>query len=147
MNKSRRMIVLPEAIPRSLEACGNPVGFSMEGMCFAANMVAWILYFDKNRNMEMKSAVTALAALAQESRLAVFRLLVQAGPEGLSVGRIGEALGIPPSSLSFHMKELSHAGLVSSRQEGRYVIYAAHFETMNEVIAFLTENCCGGAPC
>jgi len=97
--------------------------------------------------MEMKSVVTALAALAQESRLAVFRLLVQAGHEGLSVGRIGEALGIPPSSLSFHMKELSHAGLVSSRQEGRYVIYAANFNAMNEVIAFLTENCCGGAPC
>ncbi|QSA97520.1 helix-turn-helix transcriptional regulator [Methylococcus sp. EFPC2] len=97
--------------------------------------------------MENKSAVTALAALAQESRLAVFRLLVQAGPEGLSAGKIGEALGIAPSSLSFHMKELTHAGLVSSRQESRYVIYTANFHAMNELIGFLTENCCNGAPC
>ncbi|WP_026611659.1 ArsR/SmtB family transcription factor [Methylocaldum szegediense] len=97
--------------------------------------------------MEIKSVVTALAALAQESRLAVFRLLVQAGPEGMSAGKIGETLGIPPSSLSFHMKELAHAGLVSSRQESRYVIYSANFRTMNELLGFLTENCCGGNPC
>jgi DNA-binding transcriptional ArsR family regulator len=97
--------------------------------------------------MEIKSVVTALAALAQDSRLAVFRLLVQTGPEGLSAGRIAEALGIAPSSLSFHLKELAHAGLVSSRQESRYVIYSANFQTMNELIAFLTENCCSGAPC
>lgn len=97
--------------------------------------------------METKTAVTALAALAQESRLAIFRLLVQAGPDGLAAGRIGEALGIAPSSLSFHMKELTHAGLVSSRQESRFVIYSAHFGTMNELLGFLTENCCGGAPC
>jgi len=97
--------------------------------------------------MEIKSVVTALAALAQESRLAIFRLLIQAGPEGLSAGKIGEALGIPPSSLSFHMKELAHADLVSSRQESRYVIYSANFRTMNELLGFLTENCCGGKPC
>jgi len=97
--------------------------------------------------METKAAVTALAALAHDSRLAIFRLLVQAGPEGLFAGKIGEALGIPPSSLSFHMKELSHANLVSSRQESRYVIYSANFAAMNELIGFLTENCCNGVVC
>jgi len=97
--------------------------------------------------MENKSAVIALAALAQDSRLAIFRLLVQAGPAGLSAGKIGEALGISPSSLSFHLKELTHARLVSSRQESRYVIYRANFRAMDELLAFLTENCCGGAPC
>lgn len=97
--------------------------------------------------MERKSVVTALAALAQESRLAIFRLLVQAGPPGLSAGKIGEALGIAPSSLSFHMKELAHAHLVASRQESRYIIYSANFQAMNELLAFLTENCCGGSTC
>ena len=97
--------------------------------------------------MEIKTIVAALAALAQESRLAIFRLLVQAGPGGLSVGKIGEALNIPPSSLSFHLKELAHTHLTTSRQDGRFVIYSANFETMNALIAFLTENCCGGTPC
>ncbi len=97
--------------------------------------------------MESNDAVAVLAALAQASRLAVFRCLVQAGPEGLAAGRIAESTGIPPSSLSFHLKELSHANLVSSRQEGRFVIYAPDFAVMNELIAFLTENCCGGQPC
>ena len=97
--------------------------------------------------METKTAVTALAALAQESRLSVFRLLVQAGPEGLPAGRIGETLGIPASSLSFHLKELVHAGLASGRQEGRFVIYSAQYEAMNGLLAFLSENCCAGVPC
>lgn len=97
--------------------------------------------------MESKKVVAALAALAQDSRLAVFRLLVQTGPEGLAASKIGEQLGIPPSSLSFHLKELSHAELVSSRQDGRFVIYAANFATMNLLMGFLTENCCGGNPC
>ena len=97
--------------------------------------------------METKTAVTALAALAQDSRLAIFRLLVQAGPAGLAAGKIGEALGVAPSSLSFHLKELARAGLVSSRQESRYVIYAADFHRMNALLTFLTENCCGGEPC
>lgn len=91
--------------------------------------------------------VTALAALAQESRLAIYRLLVQAGVDGLAAGKISESLGIAPSSLSFHMKELSHADLVNSRSEGRFVIYSANYEQMNNVLAYLTENCCGGAPC
>jgi DNA-binding transcriptional ArsR family regulator len=97
--------------------------------------------------LENKDAVTALAALAQESRLATFRLLVQAGPGGLAASKIAEALGIPPSSLSFHLKELSNANLIVPRQEGRFVIYAARFDTMNAVLGFLTENCCGGNPC
>lgn len=97
--------------------------------------------------METSNAVAALAALAQESRLAVFRLLVQAGPAGMAAGRISEALGIPPSSLSFHLKELSHAGMVRSRQEGRFVIYEANFSTATALVTFLTDNCCSGQAC
>ena len=97
--------------------------------------------------METKTVVTALAALAQDSRLAVFRALVQAGPAGLAAGKISELTGIAPSSLSFHLKELSHAGLASSQQAGRFVIYSAEFGAMNDLLAFLTENCCGGNPC
>lgn len=97
--------------------------------------------------MENKDAVVALAALAQASRLAAYRLLVQAGPGGLAASKIAEALGMAPSSLSFHLKELTHANLVVPRQEGRFVIYAAQFETMNALLGFLTQNCCGGNPC
>ncbi|ADQ84376.1 helix-turn-helix transcriptional regulator [Methylovorus sp. MP688] len=97
--------------------------------------------------MENTSAVKALAALAQESRLGIFRLLVQAGPEGLAAGKISELASIPPSSLSFHLKELAHAELVSAKTEGRFVIYSANFTRMNDLLAFLTENCCGGTAC
>lgn len=97
--------------------------------------------------METKTAVLALSALAQESRLAVFRALVQAGTVGLPAGKISEVTGIAPSSLSFHLKELSHAAMVNSRQEGRFVIYTANFATMNLLVGFLTENCCGGVSC
>jgi ArsR family transcriptional regulator, arsenate/arsenite/antimonite-responsive transcriptional repressor len=97
--------------------------------------------------MESKTVVSSLAALAQESRLAVFRLLVQAGPEGVAASRIGEQLGIPPSSLSFHLKELAHAGLITPKPEGRFIRYSANFDTMNALLAFLTESCCGGNPC
>lgn len=97
--------------------------------------------------MEIKNVIAALAALAQESRLAVFRLLVQAGPQGMVASKIGEHLGLAPSSLSFHLKELTHAGLISPKQDGRFVIYSANFGTMNELLAFLTENCCNGTPC
>ncbi|CAM3729652.1 ArsR/SmtB family transcription factor [Bordetella tumulicola] len=97
--------------------------------------------------METSNAVAALAALAQESRLAVFRLLIQAGPTGMAAGKISEAAGIPPSSLSFHLKELAHADMVTSRQEGRFVIYAANFSTAADLVAFLTENCCDGQAC
>lgn len=94
--------------------------------------------------MDTKNALAALSAVAQESRLAIYRLLIQSGPEGLAASRIGEQLGIPASSLSFHLKELSHANLVTPKQEGRFVIYAANFTTMNALVSFLTENCCFG---
>jgi ArsR family transcriptional regulator len=97
--------------------------------------------------MKTKQVIPALAALAQESRLAVFRLLVQAGPEGMAATKISEQVGVAPSSLSFHLKEMLHANLVSSRQDGRFVIYSANFKTMNGLIEFLTANCCGGNPC
>lgn len=97
--------------------------------------------------METKPVLAALSALAQESRLATYRLLVQAGPAGLSATRIAETLGVPPSSLSFHLKELTHANLATPRQEGRFIIYVANFNTMNQLVGFLTENCCGGNPC
>jgi ArsR family transcriptional regulator, arsenate/arsenite/antimonite-responsive transcriptional repressor len=91
--------------------------------------------------------VNALYALAQDSRLAIFRALVQAGPDGMAAGKISELVGISPSSVSFHMKELLNANLVSWRSEGRFVIYSANFVAMNELVAFLTKNCCGGEPC
>jgi DNA-binding transcriptional ArsR family regulator len=92
--------------------------------------------------MESKNAIAALAALAQESRLTVFRLLVQAGPTGLAAGEIAAELKVPAATLSFHLKELSHADLVASRQEGRFVFYSANFDQMGALVAFLTENCC-----
>lgn len=96
--------------------------------------------------MKIQGALAALAALAQESRLAIFRYLVEAGPEGSSVGPIAEALDLPAATLSFHLKELAHAALLVSRQEGRFIWYSANFETMNGLIAYLTENCCGDRP-
>ncbi|HUG57643.1 MAG TPA: metalloregulator ArsR/SmtB family transcription factor [Candidimonas sp.] len=97
--------------------------------------------------MEIKTVITALSALAQESRLAVFRLLVQAGPEGLAATRIAESLALAPSSLSFHLKELTYANLITQTREGRSLIYSANFETMNGVLGFLVENCCSGNSC
>ena len=97
--------------------------------------------------MEIKNATSYLSALAQESRLTVFRLLVQAGTEGLSAGKISEMTGIAPSSLSFHLKELSYAGWVSSESVGRFVIYRADTHLMHELIDFLTDNCCAGVDC
>ncbi len=97
--------------------------------------------------MDTKYVIAALAALAQESRLSVFRLLVQAGPAGVAASKIAEQLDIAPSSLSFHLKELTHANMVTQTKAGRSIIYAANFDTMNGVLGFLTENCCGGNPC
>lgn len=97
--------------------------------------------------MDTKPVLTALAALAQESRLAVFRLLVQAGPQGFAATKIAEQLGIAPSSLSFHLKELTHSNLITQTKVGRSLIYSANFKTMNELLDFLTENCCGGNVC
>jgi DNA-binding transcriptional ArsR family regulator len=97
--------------------------------------------------MKTKSIVTALSALAQETRLAVFRLLVTAGPEGMTPGKMAERLELPAATLSFHLKELSHAGLIVSRQESRFIYYSADYKAMNKLIAFLTENCCAGSAC
>jgi ArsR family transcriptional regulator len=97
--------------------------------------------------MDDKAAIAALTALAQESRLAVFRMLIQVGPEGLPATKIAEALALPPSSLSFHLKELTHANMVIQTKAGRSIIYRANFDTMNGLLAFLTENCCGGNIC
>jgi DNA-binding transcriptional ArsR family regulator len=97
--------------------------------------------------METTAAVSSLSALAQGSRLSIFRLLVQAGAGGLAAGSIGEKLDLPPATLSFHLAGLTRAGLAKSRQEGRYVIYTADFDAMNALVGYLTENCCGGASC
>src|SRR5215469_8772023 len=94
--------------------------------------------------MEKTDAVAALAALAQDNRLDVYRLLVQAGPEGMSAGAVAEALDLAPNTLTFHFDRLRGAGLVSVRREGRSMIYAARYEAMNSLIAYLTENCCQG---
>ncbi|MES2181048.1 MAG: metalloregulator ArsR/SmtB family transcription factor [Pseudomonadota bacterium] len=94
--------------------------------------------------MDIKSAVLQLSSIAQEARLEIFRLLVQTGLEGMPAGSIGETLEIPASTLSFHLKELSHAGLINSRQVSRFIYYSANYETMNGLLAYLTENCCAG---
>ena len=95
----------------------------------------------------MTDIVDALAALAQETRLKAYRLLVEAGPEGLAAGRIGEELDLPPATLSFHLAHLARTGLVRSRQDGRFVIYSADFQNMNQLVGYPTENCCGGGSC
>ena len=97
--------------------------------------------------MKPDSIIAGLSALAQEHRLALFRLLVQAGEDGMAAGRIAKALGLPNSSLSFHLGQLQSAGLIEQERQGRSLIYRAAFSTMNALIAYLTENCCGGAPC
>ena len=97
--------------------------------------------------MEMTAAVAALSALAQESRLAVFRLLVEAGPKGMPAGRIAQALDLASNTLTFHFDRLRMAGLVTVRRDGRSMIYAARFDAMNALLGFLTENCCAAEPC
>jgi DNA-binding transcriptional ArsR family regulator len=96
--------------------------------------------------MEIKTAVVALAALAQETRLSVYRALVQAGPQGLAAGRIAELLGVPAATLSFHLAALGNADLIAWRQQGRFVIYTANYASMNALLAYLTEHCCAGNP-
>jgi len=95
--------------------------------------------------MDAKQVIAALGALAHETRLAAFRLLVERGPDGLSAGTLADALAIPPSSLSFHLQQLTHAGLITQRLLSRQLIYATDFTVMNQVMGYLTENCCGGS--
>ena len=97
--------------------------------------------------METLSAAESLAALGHETRLAIFRALVQAGPDGLKAGAIGEALGLAPATLSFHLAHLSRVGLIRGRQESRFIFYSADYSAMGELIAFLTDNCCEGKAC
>ena len=94
--------------------------------------------------MEKIDAIAALAALAHESRLDVFRLLVQTGRDGLAAGLIGERLSLPPATLSFHLSHLKHAGLITARREGRSLIYVAEYDAMTALLGYLTENCCQG---
>ena len=97
--------------------------------------------------MGSTQVIRALAALAQEHRLASFRLLVQAGADGMAAGAIAEALGVPASSMSFHLAQLANAGLITSQRHSRSIIYAADYAAMNALMGYLTENCCGGVPC
>ena len=97
--------------------------------------------------MDAQPVIRALGALAQEHRLAAYRLLVQVGPDGLPAGTLAESLGVPPSSMSFHLAQLANAGLVTQRRQSRSIIYAADYAAMNRLMAYLTENCCAGAPC
>lgn len=94
--------------------------------------------------MKTAEAVKALAALAQDTRLAIYRLLVQQGPTGLAAGTIAERLDVPAATLSFHLKELTHAGMIGSRQDGRFVYYSANYDRMNGLLGYLSENCCQG---
>jgi DNA-binding transcriptional ArsR family regulator len=94
--------------------------------------------------MNADQVVKSLAALAQPTRLAIYRMLVEAGKEGMAAGQVAEKLQAPPASLSFHFKTLNHAGLVESTQDGRFIYYAANFDVMNGLVGYLTENCCGG---
>ena len=97
--------------------------------------------------MDSQAVVRALGALAQNHRLAAFRLLVQAGPDGLAAGAIAGALGVVPSSMSFHLAQLAHAGLITQRRQSRSIIYAADYAAMNALMGYLTQNCCDGVPC
>jgi len=102
-------------------------------------------YFYIIKNVKTKSALVALNALAQEHRLAAFRLLVEHAPEGLPAGDIAERLGVPPATLSFHLKELTHAGLIAAHPQSRFIWYRADLDAMNGLVGYLTENCCGGS--
>ncbi len=97
--------------------------------------------------MQPDQVIAALGALAQEHRLAVFRVLVQAGEQGVAAGALAETIGVSPSVMSFHLAQLSHAGLIAQRREGRSIIYSANYDAMTELLGYLTENCCAGNSC
>ncbi len=110
-------------------------------------LVDFSQYFDNTRTMETLNAAELLAALGHESRLAIFRLLVEAGPDGVNASAIGEQLGMAPATLSFHLAHLSRVGLIAGERESRFIHYSANYATMDELIAFLTRNCCQGTAC
>jgi ArsR family transcriptional regulator len=110
----------------------------------APNALTASRYFDTYGNMKKEKAIEALASLAQESRLDVFRMLVQSGPDGLPAGEIGAKLGVPSPTLSFHLNHLKHAGLVTCRRDSRSIIYSADYKAMNDLISYMMENCCRG---
>ncbi|MGH8506815.1 MAG: ArsR/SmtB family transcription factor [Stenotrophobium sp.] len=111
------------------------------------SLLTIIQYFYNNGNMETRNVLLALSGLAHETRLALYRLLVTAGPTGVAAGELSERLNLAPATLSFHLKELRHAGLVTQRRDGRSIFYAADYAVMNDLIAYLTENCCQGTAC
>lgn len=117
------------------------------GLTSRPAMLISILVESWNESMQPDRVIRALAALAQEHRLAAFRLLVEAGPQGVAAGAIAEAVDVPPSSMSFHLAQLANAGLVTQRRESRSILYTADYAAMNGLMAYLTENCCGGVPC
>ncbi len=108
------------------------------------NALDYSSIFDTYKNMKKEKAIAALAALAQESRLDVFRMLVQSGPDGMPAGEIGAKLGVPSPTLSFHLNHLKYAGLVTCKRDSRSIIYSADYKAMNDLISYLMENCCRG---
>lgn len=110
--------------------------------CSCRHCLTLELYFNTIGNMKSTDTIRALSALAQESRLEVFRLLVRQGPGGMAAGELSAKLGIPPATMSFHLKELTHAGLITSRRQSRSIIYSADYARMKRLIDFLLENCC-----
>jgi DNA-binding transcriptional ArsR family regulator len=125
--------------------CGSPQ--ILESLLEHENKLTMGYNFDNTGNMEIKNAIRSLAALAHNSRLEIFRLLVQKGPEGMAATAIAENVGLPNATLSFHVKALTHAGLVEARQDGRFIYYAANYSAMNDLVGYLTDNCCGGQAC
>lgn len=112
----------------------------------ALSHFSWLCYFYNIKNMKQTTAVNAFAALGHETRLGIYRLLVEAGPDGLPASEIAEKLSIGPSNLTFHVAHLERASLVRSRRDGRWVIYSADFGAMGDLVDFLTQKCCGGHP-
>lgn len=124
-----------------IDQCFNYISTDLEIILDATE------YFDKYRNVRKLEVITALAALAQDHRLEAYRLLVQAGPDGMPAGEVAAAIGLPPQTLTFHFDKLREAGLVTVQRNGRLMIYAARYDIMNALIGYLTENCCSGRQC
>lgn len=131
-----------EAICSAISICPVRAGFQHSHVNARAHRLTLLCKFDIIGNMKSSDAVKALGALAQESRLDVFRLLVRKGAAGMAAGELSEHFGLPPATMSFHLKELTSAGLLTSRRESRSIIYSANYAHMQTLIGFLLENCC-----